>query len=62
MPAKVMKIKPSPILVQLREADKLIQDKIKTKVETSDSQGLINLIRAKYHIAEAELQILGGSD
>ena len=62
MPAKVMKVKPSPILAQLREADRMIQDKIKSKVEASDSQGLINLIRAKYHIAEAELQILSGSD
>jgi len=59
-PESKEQVKPDPILVSLREADVLIAARIAGKVNGEDSKGLIELIRAKYHVAEAELQIMEG--
>jgi len=55
-----VKVKPDPIIAHLRDADALITDKIAAMVNDDNSKGLIELMRAKYHVAEAELQIMEG--
>jgi len=52
------RVNPDPILASLKETDRLINERMKQKLNENDGLSLQALLRAKYHIGEAEIQIM----